>query len=123
MSSILYKIILKNKIARIALVQVLVVFLQAVIKFIMKYFVETRDKIHAEEVYCHNSNGVLSSDPNDSGVNSFINKYGILVFFEQSTSVTIQLFCIYLLSRLEKVKLVTSGLQVSFHLDLCLVRG
>lgn len=71
---------MKNKKDGIALVQVLVVFLQAVIKFIMKYFVETGDKIHTDEVYCHSSNGVLSSDPNDSGVNSFINKYGIWNF-------------------------------------------
>lgn len=79
-SSILYKIILKKKKVGIAL-QVLVVVLQAVVRFIMKYFVETGDKIHADEVYCHSSNGVLSSDPNDSGVNAFINEYGILEFF------------------------------------------
>ena len=71
---------MKNKKAGIALVQVLVVFLQAVIKFIMKYFVETGDKIHTDEVYCHSSNEVLSSDRNDSGVNFFINKHGIWNF-------------------------------------------
>jgi hypothetical protein len=70
---------LKKRKAGIALVQVLVVFLQAVIKFIMKYFVETGDKIHADEVYCHSPNGAMSSDTNDSGVNAFIN--GILEFF------------------------------------------
>lgn len=60
------------------------VFLQAVIKFIMKYFVETGDKIHADEVCSHSSNGVLSSDLIDSGVNSYINKDGISEFFLNS---------------------------------------
>lgn len=50
------------------------VFLQAVIKFIVKYFVETGDKIHADEVYSHRANGVLSSDLTDSGVSTYINK-------------------------------------------------